>query len=627
MAYQLATAFVSVQAKNGLSAAFAQIKGQVGSLLTGIGNISPVLGAVAGFAGLTYAINNAMGAAEDAINAEARLNAVIRATGNVAGISSREVLEMSKNLQNSGIFASTDITKATTALIQMRAVTRDSFPEIIRLSQDVAAAGFGSVESAARTLGKALADPARGLFRLRSIGITFTQDEQTKIHALAKVNDLLGAQKIILDKVRNSVGGTNEALAQTPAGRWEQIKHQLADISEELGKHILPIAVRIGNEVLRVTKIVAPLVNRVLDINEHLKGWPVKIGMAALAAYVLAKGVGKVTSAWEDGMKIITEIGASFGGWGLLIAGVIAGVVVEYSAIWWYLNRFPKFTAEWSDFTTRVWVAVKQVWEGTKEVFLSLFDVVKLLMPEWLKQLPIIKQLLEEGIIGALVKILEMVGRGITVMGALSKTINDIASEGLNGIRDGLIQVHSTAKAIELVFEGWVSQLRSVVSMLEKGAGYSLAIRGTGALGRFHGGSASGGAARGLLESAGLGRFTAGIRNLGRAMNPEWFRKLYNENLKNAKLDIELAKLAAKRKKEEATRNGGLSGAGGGAGFLDIAPGLSSLQDAWKNMQEALLKRDDPAERTAAGVETLNGAAQEMIEELARISSKLPAVA
>jgi len=90
-----------------------------------------------------------------------------------------------------------------------------TFDRATQAAVDLAAAGFGSVDSAANQLGKALEDPIRGLGSLREVGVTFTAEQEELIKSLAESNDVLGAQDLLLKAVEGQVGGTAEATANS----------------------------------------------------------------------------------------------------------------------------------------------------------------------------------------------------------------------------------------------------------------------------------------------------------------------------------------------------------------------------------------------------------------------------
>lgn len=101
---------------------------------------------------------------------------------------------------------------------------------------DLAAAGFGEVETNAKQLGKALNDPIKGLGALSRAGVTFTDKEKEKIRTLVESNKMLEAQDVILDAIEKQVGGTAEATASST----EKMRQRFEDMGEQLGTALLP---------------------------------------------------------------------------------------------------------------------------------------------------------------------------------------------------------------------------------------------------------------------------------------------------------------------------------------------------------------------------------------------------
>jgi hypothetical protein len=100
----------------------------------------------------------------------------------------------------------------------------------------MAAAGFGSAESNAVALGKALEDPIKGITALAKSGVTFTEQEKEKIKTLVESNQLLEAQDMVLKAIEKQVGGTSEASASS----FDKMKFALAGISDTFGELVLP---------------------------------------------------------------------------------------------------------------------------------------------------------------------------------------------------------------------------------------------------------------------------------------------------------------------------------------------------------------------------------------------------
>jgi hypothetical protein len=88
-----------------------------------------------------------------------------------------------------------------------------AFDRATNAALDLAAAGFGSAESNAVQLGKALQDPIKGVTALAKSGVTFTAQEKEKIKTLVESNKMLEAQEIVLAAIEKQVGGTALATA------------------------------------------------------------------------------------------------------------------------------------------------------------------------------------------------------------------------------------------------------------------------------------------------------------------------------------------------------------------------------------------------------------------------------
>lgn len=113
---------------------------------------------------------------------------------------------------------------------------------------DLAAAGFGSAETNAVQLGKALNDPIAGLTALNRSGITFTEIEREKITALVESGQMLEAQEIILAAIETQVGGTAEATATAS----ERMKLAFGEVMDMVGEQLLPIVEEMQKFIVEV---------------------------------------------------------------------------------------------------------------------------------------------------------------------------------------------------------------------------------------------------------------------------------------------------------------------------------------------------------------------------------------
>lgn len=171
--------------------------------------------------------------------AETKLIATLKATGNQMGLTASEMFAMASSLQDVTTFGDEAIIELQKLFIASGKLTKEQLPKVIELSLDMATAMGGNATESAKALNKALAEPAKGIELLRDKNIFFTQSEADKIKELTASNRLMDAQAIILEKVANTYGGIAREVASTDTGKIQQIKNLMGDIKEGLGQGIV----------------------------------------------------------------------------------------------------------------------------------------------------------------------------------------------------------------------------------------------------------------------------------------------------------------------------------------------------------------------------------------------------
>ena len=111
---------------------------------------------------------------------------------------------------------------------------------------DLAAAGFGSAETNAIQLGKALQDPIKGITALAKSGVTFTDAEKERIAVLIESNKIGEAQELVLAAIEKQVGGTAAATVTSSF----KIGAAFGHIKDTIGDVLLPIFDRLASFVV-----------------------------------------------------------------------------------------------------------------------------------------------------------------------------------------------------------------------------------------------------------------------------------------------------------------------------------------------------------------------------------------
>lgn len=166
----------------------------------------------------------------------ALLGGQLRATGGAAGITAAHIQDLAAaNLQLAG--TDDEVTLAAErVLLQFNRITAAGgvFDETLRSAQDLALVTGQDLPAATRVLGLALQDPLKATRLLRSENIALSASQQEQIKNFIAAGNILGAQRVILDQVARSVGGTAEQYGTTLAGDLQRAQEELENTKASL---------------------------------------------------------------------------------------------------------------------------------------------------------------------------------------------------------------------------------------------------------------------------------------------------------------------------------------------------------------------------------------------------------
>jgi phage-related protein len=262
---------------------------QAEGALKGFGSSLAKIGAAVGAAFAVRAISNfakeAVLAAEGVQQANNRIAQIAKTTnlfGASTGAVTDRLIEFAE-AQEMRLAVDAEVIKGVQGqLLTFKALGKTAgevggiFDRTTEAAFNMAAAGFGSAESNAIQLGKALEDPIRGLTALRRSGTTFTKDQEALIKTLVESGDLLGAQELILGELESQYGGVAAATANAStkiALAFDNIKEQaggvLLPVFAELVEGLMPVTEAIGNELGTTLEALSPVL---IDIAKMIPG-------------------------------------------------------------------------------------------------------------------------------------------------------------------------------------------------------------------------------------------------------------------------------------------------------------------------------------------------------------------
>jgi hypothetical protein len=193
-------------------------------------------GAYIGAEGLITVLRGAVREQQESIKVSRQTAAVLKSTKGAAGLTAREIENLSRALSEKTAIDDEAIQSAQNLLLTFTNIGRDVFPTATQAVLDLSVATGTSLKGASIQVGKALQDPIRGITALRRVGVNFSEDQQAVIKRLVETGKSADAQKMILKELAIEFGGSAAAQA-TPLDRLRMTYNNLL---EDLGAIVVP---------------------------------------------------------------------------------------------------------------------------------------------------------------------------------------------------------------------------------------------------------------------------------------------------------------------------------------------------------------------------------------------------
>lgn len=280
------------QSMGSMMSAINRSTSKLNSAISGMNKVLGAAGIAVSLAGIVSAAKNAAAAFNEVQENNAALAQVMKNTMGATKEQWRSVLDLADAQQRLGVIDA-EVTKAGAVELATYLGLSDSLETLIPVMNDMLAQQYGMAASSenaaniATMLGKVMSGQTGALSRY---GYSFTKAQE----AILKYGDEAQRAAVLAEVVEESVGGMNQALAQTPAGRLQQVKFALGDIQEQFGKAVMTIATAF-----------LPLLNTVAAALQRIAAWAGRVAQAIANVF----GVKTKTVAAAGG-----GIGAAAGG-------------------------------------------------------------------------------------------------------------------------------------------------------------------------------------------------------------------------------------------------------------------------------------------------------------------------
>lgn len=298
-------------------------------------------------------------AAQEAAVSAARLDSVFTSMGDTTGQASKAAQDYASSLSTQIGVSDDAIMAGQAQLATFGAVSDETaraagiFDRATAAGADLAATGFGSIESNAVALGKALQDPTKGMTALGRSGVTFTDAQKESIKQMQKSGDLLGAQKVVLGAVESQVQGTAAATATSTA----KMGVKFGELQETIGNKLLPVIDKLVGFFTQYMDLLIPLGALILGVVLAVKAYELASNLAAVAQGVwnAAQVVFNVVMAANPIMLVV-----------LAIAALVGALILAYNKVGWF-----------RDFVDAAFDDVVKAFDAVKDMAVKVFNWIR----------------------------------------------------------------------------------------------------------------------------------------------------------------------------------------------------------------------------------------------------------
>lgn len=230
-------------AKGGITMAGRMKKAWVGAIGSikkhwkglAVTGVAAIYGVTKAITGSISKIKEWVGIANVQEAAETRLAAVVRATGQAAGFTAKEMFQMAAEMQKVTTVGDEVSIAGMAILATFKQIRGEGFKRTMMAAADMAEVMQTDLKSALVMLGKALNDPIANLSAMSRAGVQFSKVQKDQIKVMWEAGNTAGAQAIILKELEAQFGGTAAAARDIFGGAVIAAGNALGDMKEELG--------------------------------------------------------------------------------------------------------------------------------------------------------------------------------------------------------------------------------------------------------------------------------------------------------------------------------------------------------------------------------------------------------
>jgi hypothetical protein len=221
-----------------------------------------------------------------------QLNTALYSTKEISGFTTQELKAMAERLEELNRFKFEDhaIMEAQSKLLTFTNINKNVFEEALQLAMDLSVRFDQDLTASIKQVGKALQEPLTGMTALRRAGVQLSDQQTAQVKLFVQQNNLMGAQRIILDELSRQVSGAAAAGQTEFDEQLGKVNKSIRDMQMGIGSLLIPTLKELGDEFQSLIKVMT------FDGNvkgaEFLAQW-VKLAMLVPRFEIAAANYGK----------------------------------------------------------------------------------------------------------------------------------------------------------------------------------------------------------------------------------------------------------------------------------------------------------------------------------------------
>jgi len=301
-------------------------EGHINKLETSLASVrNAALGFIGAFASVEF-LKGSIEMYNESAQASAQLDATLRSTANAANLN-REALDAQADaLMKTSLYDDDAITASQSLLATFTKVKDTIYMDAIPAIVDMSTKMGGDLQGTTLQVGKALNDPIKGIAALSRAGVSFTEEQKKTIKSMVAMNDVAGAQKLILQELQTEFGGSALAASQVGTGPMVVLQHIFEGVREEIGGMVMALIIDLKPALETIVKALS---DGVKWVKEHKEG----IMAAGKAALILGGGLFALTQIIIPLGTALSTVTFTAEGFGIAMGAALGPIGLTIAAI------------------------------------------------------------------------------------------------------------------------------------------------------------------------------------------------------------------------------------------------------------------------------------------------------